>query len=81
MYFLLGHGSKNAKHSFVSVRLDDFLVWGEPLGQLGILHGQLLRLLNLTLALVERLSLHLPLGLQGGHDVLVLPANLRTAPS
>ena len=64
------------KHSFVSVRLDDFLVWGEPLGQLGIPHGQLLRLLNLTLALVERLSLHLPLGLQGGHDVLVLPANL-----
>jgi hypothetical protein len=27
---------------------------------------------------VEGLALHLPLGLQSGHDVLVLPANLNT---
>lgn len=45
----------------MAVRLNDLLVGG-----LG----------HLDLPLVEGLALHLPLGLQGRHDILVLPANL-----
>ena len=60
----------------MAVRLDDLLVGGDLLGHLGVLHAGGAGLGNLDLALVEGLALHLPLGLQGGDDVLVLPANL-----
>ena len=62
----------------VAEGLDHFLVDSDPLGDLGILEDGLLGLGHLQLALVEGLALHLPLGLQSGHDVLVLPANLYT---
>ncbi len=60
----------------VAERLDDLLVCGNPLGDLGVLENGGLGLGHLQLALVEGLTLYLPLGLQGGHNVLVLPANL-----
>jgi hypothetical protein len=62
----------------VAEGLDDLLVDSDPLGDLGILEDGLLGLGHLQLALVEGLALHLPLGLQSGHDVLILPANLNT---
>ncbi len=62
----------------VAEGLDDLLVDSDPLGNLGILEDGLLGLGHLQLALVEGLALHLPLGLQSGHDVLILPANLNT---
>ncbi len=62
----------------VAEGLDHFLVDSDPLGDLGILEDGLLGLGHLQLALVEGLALHLPLGLQSGNDVLVLPAHLNT---
>ena len=61
----------------MAVRLDDLLVGGDLLGHLGVLHAGGAGLDHLDLALVEGLALHLPLGLQGGDDVLVLPADLK----
>jgi hypothetical protein len=57
--------------------LDDLLVGSNPLGNLGILEDGRLGLGHLQLSLVEGLTLHLPLGLQSGHNVLVLPADLK----
>ena len=68
---------KSTEKSLVAVRLDDLLVGGDLLGHLGILHAGGAGLGHLQLALVEGLALHLPLGLQGGDDVLVLPADLK----
>jgi hypothetical protein len=71
---------KDVGRSFLLVAegLDDLLMDSDPLGDLGILEDGLLGLGHLQLALVEGLTLHLPLGLQSGHDVLVLPAHLDT---
>ncbi len=70
------HGKSQYMVLLVAERLDDLLVCGNPLGNLGVLENGGLGLGHLQLALVEGLTLHLPLGLQGGHNVLVLPANL-----
>ena len=60
----------------MAVQLNDLLVGGDLLGHLGVLHAGGACLCHLELPLVEGLALHLPLGLQGRHDVLVLPADL-----
>jgi hypothetical protein len=52
----------------VAERLDNFLVGRHPLDKLGVGLG------HLQLALEEGLTLHLPLGLQSNHNVLVFPA-------
>ena len=61
----------------MSIGLDDLLIGGDALGDLSVLHHGVLGLGDLDLGLVERLSLDLPLSLQGGDNVLVLPADLR----
>ena len=61
----------------MSIGLDNFLEGSNLLGDLGVLHAGGPGLGNLELALVEGLALHLPLGLKRGHDVLVLPADLK----
>ena len=61
----------------MAVGLDDGLEGRDGLGHLLVLHAGLAGLGHLELALVEGLALHLPLGLQGGHDILVLPPDLR----
>ena len=72
-----GHSSSNMMNLLlVAEGLDNLLVGRNPLGNLGILEDGHLGLGHLQLALVEGLAFHLPFGLQGGHDVLVLPANL-----
>ena len=60
----------------VSVALDDLLVGGDSLGDLGILPDLVPDLGDGQLLLVEGLGLNLALDLQGGDDVLVLPADL-----
>ena len=60
----------------MSIGLDDLLIGGDALGDLGVLHDSVLGLGDLGLGLVERLSLDLPLSLQSGNNVLVLPADL-----
>merc|ERR1712217_788397 len=63
----------------MSVGLDDLLVGSDSLCDLGVLDKGSLGLGNLNLRLVKSFSLHLPLGLKGGNNVLVLPAvSLRT---
>ena len=61
----------------MSIGLDNFLEGSNLLGDLGVLHAGGPGLGNLELALVEGLALNLPLGLKRGHDVLVLPADLK----
>ena len=61
----------------MSIRLDDLLVRSDGLGNLGVLHAGVSGLGNLNLALVERLSLDLPLGFKSSNNVLVLPPDLR----
>jgi len=61
----------------MSIGLDNFLEGSNLLGDLGVLHARGPGLGNLELALVEGLALHLPLGLKCGHNVLVLPADLK----
>merc|ERR1712007_419124 len=65
----------------MSIGLDNFLEGSNLLGDLGVLHAGGPGLGNLELALVEGLTLHLPLGLKRGHDVLVLPADLMSEPA
>ena len=60
----------------MSIGLDNFLEGSDLLRNLGILHAGSPGLGHLQLALVESLTLHLPLDLKGGNNVLVLPANL-----
>jgi len=60
----------------MSIGLDDLLIGGDALGDLGVLHDSVLGLGDLDLGLVERLSLDFPLSLQSGNNVLVLPADL-----
>ena len=60
----------------MAVRFDDLLVGSDLLDNLGILHAVGSGLCNLQLAFVESFSLHLPLCLQGCHNVLVLPTDL-----
>ena len=60
----------------MSIGLDDLLIGGDALGDLGVLHDSVLGLGDLALSLVESLSLDLPLSLQSGNNVLVLPADL-----
>ena len=61
----------------MSVGLDDLLVGSDSLRDLGVLDKGSLGLGNLNLRLVKSFSLHLPLGLKGGNNVLVLPADLK----
>jgi len=65
----------------MSVRLDDLLEGSDLLGDLGVLEAGGASLSHLQLALVEGLTLHLPLGLKSGNDVLVLPPHLMSEPS
>ena len=60
----------------MSIRLNNLLVGSHSLGNLGVLHAGGSGLGHLQLALVEGFALHLPLCLESGHNVLVLPANL-----
>ena len=60
----------------MSIGFNDLLVGGNLLGDLGVLQDLGLGLGNLSLGLVESFTLDLPLSLQSGNDVLVLPANL-----
>ena len=60
----------------MSIRLDDLLVRSDGLGNLSVLKAGVPGLSNFELALVERLSLDLPLGFKSSNDVLVLPADL-----
>merc|ERR1712181_213451 len=48
----------------MSIGLDDLLIGGDALGDLGVLHDSVLGLGDLALSLVESLSLDLPLSLQ-----------------
>ena len=61
----------------VFIRLDNFLEWSGLLGNLDVLPAGGPGLSYLQLALVESLTLHLPLDLKTSNSVLVLPANLR----
>ena len=61
----------------MAIGLNDLLVGSNGLSNLSILHAGFLGLSHLKLALVERLSFHLPLSFQGSDNVLVLPSNLR----
>ena len=73
-----GHKCRSkTEELLVSIGLDNFLEGSDLLGDLGVLHAGSPGLGHLQLALVESLSLHLPLDLKSGNNVLVLPANLR----
>ena len=63
----------------MSIGLDDLLMGGDALGDLGVFHDSILGLGDLDLSLVEGLSLDLPLGLKSGNNVLVLPADLNVS--
>jgi len=65
----------------MAISLDDLLEGSDLLGHLGVLQARGTSLCNLQLALVESLSLNLPLGLEGSNDVLVLPADLVSEPA
>ena len=61
----------------MSIGLNHFLEGSNLLGDLGVLHAGGPGLGDLQLALVESLTLDLPLRLKCGNDILVLPANLK----
>ena len=57
-------------------RLNDLLVMSDGLSYPFVLHAGISVLSNFELALVERLSLNLPIGFKSSNDVLTLPASL-----